>query len=97
MAFGLSYILGHSTISLPVREYLAPTLDKHPPLGGFGAWVVSGVECPACSGWHIGFWFGLLAPHLLPPLIYSNPFNALTLAFYTSGVNFVLGKYTKLV
>lgn len=96
-AFGLAYIVGHARVSLPVREYLAPTPDVRPPWGGFGTWLVSGMECVACMGFHIGFWTEMVMPTSGLLVEGSRPLSALALATYTTGANFILGKYTKLL
>lgn len=57
--FGFCYIIGHSTISFPLRTLMARNR--------FGAFVVSLMECPACASFHSGwivflgsdfFWLG---------------------------------------
>lgn len=69
-AFGLAYIVGHSTISLPFRKWLGGTPAKDDPtlyltpmpakpgaLGPLGDFLTALIECPAC----FGFWCGLIA------------------------------------
>jgi hypothetical protein len=65
---------------------------RHPWRG----WLVTLLECPACFGWHVGFWLGLAATLLFPTL----PFRwwlPPALAFYTAGSNFILGRATGLM
>lgn len=62
--FGLSYIVGRSKISLPVREALA-ALHRGPV-----DFLLELVECPAC----LGFWLGLAAALLgLTPVLTPWP------------------------
>lgn len=76
-AFGLAYIVGHSKISLPVREWIARTKL---------AWFLELIECPAC----LGFWIGLVASFFLGT-------NWFVWALFTSGSNFLLGKFSGLI
>jgi hypothetical protein len=86
-AFGLAYIVGHSRISRPVRLALWD-------VGGFWAQTfVTLLECPACFGFWIGLAMGLAAfnCNVLPwPAILAFP-------FYTTGMNFLLGRATGLI
>lgn len=72
-AFGLAYIVGHSTISLPFRVWLGGVPEKFAnplsfdtpdgapakpgALGPFGDFMCAMIECPAC----FGFWIGVTA------------------------------------
>ena len=95
-AFGLAYILGHAQISLGIRTRL---FDLCWPT----KWLVELVECPACFGTHLGFWFGVLAPAAWTIAIIPVPLplNWLTagvwLGLYTAGAGFLLGRATGLI
>lgn len=91
-AFGLAYIVGHSAISLPIRNWIAPYGAKMiSPLRTF---VVALAECPAC----IGFWIGgFVWTFDLAALSNVVTFSALEFALMTSGSNFVLGRLTGLI
>jgi hypothetical protein len=86
--FGLAYIVGHSVISRPLREWLA----KWHTAG----WLLTLIECPAC----FGFWEGVVAALLiLTPGLIGDVFfmNVIAWALFTSGSNFLLAKLTGLM
>ena len=88
-AFGLAYIVGHSKISLPLRTLVGGTPSGAPPLFPGAAMLIEMLECPAC----FGFWIGL---------VYGSgregTFRGAVLwGLATSGVNFALGRWTKLL
>lgn len=63
--FGLTFVIGQSKASYPLRTWFAGTdLGASP----FGRGVVLGlIECPACLGFHLGwiaFLFRLTPPEL---------------------------------
>ena len=77
-AFAFSWVLAESRVSFPLRSYLHST-------GPIGAWVVTLLECTACSGFH-GGWIG--------QLLGVAPFTSWWMAaFYTCGSNLLLAKY----
>lgn len=91
--FGLAWIMGHSPVTRRMREglfTLAPIL-------------VDLVECPACFGTHIGFWGGLLSAGWVARLLdLRHTFSfavacATTMALYTTGANYLLGRATGLI
>lgn len=106
-AFGLAYIIGHAQITNFIRiffwEYCwfegmrVETGGRYP----FRI-LVELMECPACLGWWIGFISGLVGLftqyqdvqliHIGPPWIFP-----VILGLYTSGTNFILGRYTRLI
>ena len=107
--FGIAYVVGHSTISLPFRRWIggipaqfqADALElkqTKPPvpgaLGPFGDALCALIECPAC----LGFWLGLISgAFLVKPMDGFEAFNwVMLLAFYTSGSNFILARLTRL-
>lgn len=103
-AFGLAYIVGHSTISLPVRVWLGGSPAKPDlnltavpgALGPLGDWLVTLLECPAC----FGFWTGIAASFLgvaFPELVTHRLVAPLALGCLTSGSNFIVGRLTKLI
>ena len=77
-ALGVAYIAGHSYITKKFRE----TMFDFIPI------VVMLLECPACLGFWLGFFFGL---------VLGGFANAITLACYTAGSNFILAKFTGLM
>ena len=86
MAFGISFVLGFSHISLPVRVALAKA-------GNIGGWCVRLLECPGC----LGFWVGAVAYIVLPwmpkyaALLTENKLvGLLVLAFFTVASNLIL-------
>lgn len=80
-AFGLAYILGHSSISLAPRTWLASK----------SAWLTELLECPAC----LGFWIGLF--WALPYWGLADWRHFLAYPVYTAGANFLLGRLTRLI
>lgn len=103
-AFGLAYIVGHSTLSLPFRQWLGGNPIAEPPqpgaLGPFGDFLCALIECPAC----FGFWIGLIAGKLIliPESLEGAPFStraawALWFGCVTSGTNYILGRLTSLL
>lgn len=97
-AFGLAYIIGFSTITLPLRIALggeSGSTATRPLLtvgrfGKPGEFICSLIECPAC----FGFWTGLIAGLFWP----GHPwYAAFGLALFTSGSNFILGRATRLI
>jgi hypothetical protein len=103
-AFGLAYIVGHSTISLPIRILLGGTkgsAEVHegmgfvtPPkpgsFGPAGEFLCELLECPAC----FGFWTGLVSGLTLFSLSLGASFG---LGLVVSGSNFILGRFTRLI
>ena len=90
--FGLAYIMGHAKVSLGIRTQIFN-------MGGVAAWLVELVECPACLGTHLGFWFAVFAPWVwlnsIIPLPTTTWFSAgVLLGLYTCGTGFVLGRAT---
>lgn len=101
-AFGLAYIVGHSSLSLPVRVLV----DPGEQLRGFGdaarAWALMLVECPACFGFWEGLFFGMLYAAVDGPLypregVLAKVLWAVGLALYTCGANFILARFTSLI
>lgn len=104
-AFGLAYIVGHSSISRPVRVLLggvpaAPELGRAAVPGMFGPvgeWFCELLECPAC----FGFWTGLVggftvlrADDLSAPAQFGW---CVWVGCVTTGFNFILGRLTRLI
>lgn len=80
-AFGVAYVLAAAYITLPFREWLAKQ-------GTLAAWLLLLLECPACTGWHLGWLsiaFGIVE---LPRTL----FYGLVLAFATAAVNLILAR-----
>jgi hypothetical protein len=107
-AFGLAYIVGHSTISLPFRRWLGGTPELPPTetspgmpavpgaLGPVGDFLCEMLECPAC----FGFWIGLVGGSAL--FFDAVPWPqrlgwSFWLGCVTSGHNFMMGRWTRLI
>lgn len=87
-SFGLSWIVGHSRASRPIRLALYDS-------GGLLAnLVVEMLECPGCFGAWLGF-FVALSVHL----IFRDVTAAIFIVFptYTAGSNYLLGRATGLI
>jgi hypothetical protein len=88
-AFGLSFVLGFSKLSLPFREALAKA-------GPIGVFFVTLVECPGCLGFWEGvagwFWRGAFDLPLSGSLLLG-----LVFALAVCGSNMVLGRYVGMV
>jgi hypothetical protein len=106
-AFGLAYIVGHSVISRPIRNIIAggfidgsgsyyPNSDPPQPTHPWRSALVDILECPAC----FGFWTGLFAgcarftPFDVPDYYIVN---AIVWGVFTSGTNYTLAKFTRLL
>jgi hypothetical protein len=81
--FGFCYVVGHSAISLPIRERVAAATRA-------GEWFVELLECPACLGWWLGFLTGVV---MLISTLHAWR-EALALPFFVSGTNYLLGRAT---
>lgn len=93
-AFGFAYALGFSHISLPLRFWLGDLIGT----SRIAVWTLRLVECPACVGWHIGFWGTWLAGWLNVQWLFGRGFFiALLAAFYTCGTNLLLARVMGLV
>lgn len=86
--FGFVYVAGHSTISLPGRNYAA----QH--LGAPGKAAVLLMECPMCTSFHVG-WISVAAG-LQPALIERSWTGAAIFAFALTGAIFLLATFTRL-
>lgn len=107
-AFGLCWTIGGSKLTLALRNRWAelagevdgvPSTLEHAPRLVL-RFFLQLVECPAC----LGFWVGLLAAYRLPDLAGelqlvpgSELVRALSLGFYTLGVNYCLARATGLL
>jgi hypothetical protein len=80
--FGLAYIVGFATISLPLRTWL---WGRPSAIVRF---LVALIECPAC----FGFWYGLFLWVVLNPFHLGSFWPLLT-----CGVNFYFGRQTGLI
>ena len=77
-AFGLSWVLADSKISLPVRERLSTG-------GPVALFFLPLLECVACTGFHVGW---------ISQLLGAAPFTHWYLAaFFTCASNLLLAKY----
>lgn len=86
-ALGISYVLGFSKLSKPVREALAKS-----PVTMI---LVLLLECPAC----LGFWIGVAAVAFnLDPLdLRPTIWNAIYFGLFTSGINLFLALRSGLI
>lgn len=82
-SFGVAFVLGHSVISLPLRNWLQNR-------GAVGSFLLALFECPACLGWWLGATsaiFGLMALVVTPTLL-----GVMSSAFATSAVNLIAAR-----
>jgi len=102
-AFGLAYIVGHSSISLPFRMLLDPGDNYTRPREALRAFVLTLAECPACFGFWTGACAGMLYAYgvgsWMPPadVALPRPLFVLGLGLYTTGSNYLLARLTKLI
>lgn len=91
-AFGLAYIVGHSTISEPVRTWIGGELETPRPY--FGRLVML-IECPAC----FGTWIGMIAGALLPSLFTVDTYwaGAAVGGLSTCAINFLAARWSGLM
>ncbi len=79
--FGLSWVIGWSKISYPIRERLSDAGS---------VWVLGLLECPGCLGWHTG-WLAI-AFGIAPPVFSRDVLGAMLCAFFIAGSNLVLAR-----
>lgn len=101
-AFGLAYIVGHSGISLPFRMLLDPGEELATPGQAARSFVLMLMECPACFGFWTGVFSGMLylgmdGTHYPKEGPLAKFLFAAGLALYTTGSNFILARFTKLI
>lgn len=102
-AFGLAYVVGHSSISLPFRMLLDPGEDYTRPREALRAFVLTLAECPACFGFWTGACAGMLHAYGIgswmpeSPVVLPKPLFVLGLGLYTTGSNYLLARLTKLI
>lgn len=93
-AFGLAYIVGFSKLSLPVRSLIAPpagtTADSASLKDVVRLALVTLLECPACFGFWVGLIYGFACHPKWAP-------DALGLALFTCGSNYLLAKFAGLL
>lgn len=92
-AFGVAYAIGHSKLTLSLRNQLARETNDGSTVAYYALTLM---ECPAC----LGFWVGLGAG--TSSLLFGLPWDCLFLVlpvagFYTCGINFILGRATRLI
>jgi hypothetical protein len=89
-AFGFAFIVGHSRISLPARALMQTVGERLLPIAALPfRFVLMLIECPAC----LGFWEGLAYALAFHPSWASW----WELALFTSGSNFLLGRFSRLI
>jgi hypothetical protein len=85
-AFGLAWIVGHSSISRPFRMLLWGGMPDQPAASAVRGFLVELAECPGCFGFWVGLAVGFFVPELFPlPLI--RPLVAVGLGCATAGLN----------
>lgn len=86
-AFGLSYVLGQSVISLRWRILLAKRFP----------FLTALIECPAC----LGFWIGAATGFVWAPPVWFPSTSVIAwsfaLQFYTPATNYLFGRATRLM
>jgi hypothetical protein len=103
-AFGFCWIVGHSTLSLPLRQRYTDWSKGGNP-DALDPLLITLAECPACLGFWVGFAVGVFcalrggaeaaAPSFAADLRAVGA--GVLLGCYTSGVNYVLGRLTGLI
>lgn len=73
--WGAAWVIADSKLTLPVRSALASRFGE--------SWLLSLLECPACTS----FWLGLL----FSPI--AGPFQRLQFALFTCGMSFLLATF----
>lgn len=92
--FGLAYIVGHSVISVPVRDRLAEWGGSGTLRSALGVTLVTMLECPACFSTWVGGIVGIFAaPHLGWPRWIA----IIALACYSAATSLILGKLTRII
>lgn len=85
--FGFCYIVGHSTISLPVRTRLAQNR--------VGNFFVQLLECPACASFHAGW-----VTYLCSDFYWIGPksfYGAVIAGCFFAATSFILGRATGII
>lgn len=118
-AFGLSFVIGYSKLTLAIREWLATpvklkqleVVEKipigensanvighpvRPPLA-VAQWTLALMECPACLGWHVGFWMSIVVSVQAQAHWTQAIADAIMFGFLITGTNYFLGRVTKLI
>lgn len=111
--FGFAYIVGHSAISEPLRYLLSPPMrvvnaEEPPepvptPSNIARHWLLKLIECPSCLGFWTGGIFGrtLIDGTGYVPTLFAGSSHPLFLFVFvgcaTAGMNFILGRMTRLM
>lgn len=88
---GLAFIVGHSKISVPFREWLADLRERRNYVAGF---FLEMFECAACFSFHIGWIVALCGFRLGYGALLLD---AAVLALYSCGASLLLGKFAGIV
>lgn len=100
IAFGVTYVVGHSQITRGMREWLyAPKVDERGVPVEVNRWarlVVDLMECPACFGFHVG-WIGYLLGFRILATDLGVIADAIAFGFLTSGSNLLLARASGLI
>lgn len=87
-------------LNTKVTDAHGPGLEQgtayRPPLLA-ARWLLALMECPACLGWHIGFWASIVIERQANSGFLNALLNALLFAFFITGTNYILGRYTGLI
>jgi len=91
--FGSAYVIGHSAITLPLREWISRSPSS------LAAVFLALVECPACLSAWLGLFSGLAALYYAAATFAAWPSWAVPLAFafYSAGTSYVLARVTGLI
>ncbi len=92
-SFGLSFIVGHSKISLPFRTLVDPG-EIRTFNDSLRAWFLMLLECPACLGFHSGLWFGFFIG--IPGVMDPGWATGGVLALFWTATNLFLASVTGL-
>ena len=96
-AWGFCWVVAGSKISRPLRElvaYFAAPATRSSTVRVVASFTLALLECPACLGFHVGWITGLVLGRSYLTGV-DLAVAAITLGFYTTGVNiYILGRTT---
>lgn len=91
---GLAYIVGHSAISQPIRDWLLDVGEMRTIRRALCVTFVTLIECPVCFSTWVGLIVGVLGATSFGGFYCLIP---ISLACYSAGTSFALGRFTRLI